>query len=68
MKKIIALALSLVMVLGTVCVFAEDTAKTEMGMLNVGKAFRIQSTMPEGYAYMPVSSTDLNMVGILSAG
>ena len=68
MKKIIALALGLVMVLGAVCVFAEDAAKTEMGMLNVGKAFRIQSTMPEGYVYMPVSSTDLNMVGILSAG
>ena len=68
MKKIIALALGLVMVLCAVSVFAEDAAKTEMGILSVGKAFRIQSTMPEGYAYMPVSSTDLNMVGILSAG
>ena len=38
MKKIIALALGLVMVLCAVSVFAEDAAKTEMGMLNVGKA------------------------------
>ena len=68
MKKILALALSLIMILCAACVFAEDTAKTEMGMLNVGKAFRIQSTMPEGYAYIPETSTGLNMTGTLSAG
>ena len=68
MKKITALALSLILILCAVCVFAEDAGKTEMGILNVGKAFRIQSTMPEGYAYFPVSGTDLNMVGLLSAG
>ena len=68
MKKTLALALSLIMILCAACVFAEDAAKTEMGMLNVGKAFRIQSTMPEGYAYIPETSTDLNMIGTLSAG
>ena len=68
MKKITALALSLIMILCAVCAFAEVAEKTEMGILNVGKAFRIQSTMPEGYAYMPVTSADLNMVGMLSAG
>ena len=67
MKKILALALSLIMILCASCVFAE-AAKTEMGILNVGKAFRIQSTMPEGYAYIPETSTDLNMIGTLSAG
>lgn len=68
MKKITALALSLIIILCAVCAFAEDADKTEMGILNVGKAFRIQSTMPEGYTYLPVSSTDLNMFGLLSAG
>ena len=68
MKKISALALSLIMILCAVCVFAEDAEKTEMGILNVGKAFRIQSAMPEGYTYMPVTSTELNMVGFLTAG
>ena len=51
MKKITALVLSLIMILCAVCAFAEDTGKTEMGILNVGKAFRIQSRMPEGYTY-----------------
>ena len=68
MKKITALALSLIMILCAVSALAEVAEKTEMGILNVGKAFRIQSNMPEGYEYMPVTSTDLNMVGILSAG
>lgn len=68
MKKITALTLSLIIILCAACAFAEDTAKTEMGILNVGKAFRIQSRMPEGYTYLPILSTDLNMVGLLSAG
>ena len=68
MKKITALALSLIMILCAVCAFAEDTGKTEMGTLKVGEAFSIQSRMPEGYTYMPVKATELNMVGILSAG
>ena len=68
MKKIIALLLSLVMILCAGCVLAEDAEKTEMGTLDVGKAFRIQSRIPEGYTYMPVVGTTLNIVGILSAG
>ncbi|MBR2659852.1 MAG: hypothetical protein IKH81_01435 [Clostridia bacterium] len=68
MKKFTALALSLIMILCAVCAFAEDTGKTEMGTLKVGEAFSIQSRMPEGYTYMPVKATELNMVGILSAG
>ena len=68
MKKITALALSLIMILCAVCAFAEETEKTEIGTLKVGEAFSIQSKMPEGYTYMPVTATELNMVGILSAG
>ena len=69
MKKITALALSLIMILCAVCAFAEETAKTEIGTLKVGEAFSIRSALPEGYTYMPVGTpTELNMVGILSAG
>jgi len=68
MKKITALALSLIMILCAVCTFAEETGKTEIGTLKVGEAFSIQSILPEGYTYMPLTGTALNMVGILSAG
>ena len=68
MKKITALALSLIMILCAVCALAEDTGKTEIGTLKVGEAFSIRSRLPEGYAYMPVTATELNIVGILSAG
>jgi len=68
MKRITALALSLIMILCAVCALAEETGKTEIGTLKVGEAFSIQSRMPEGYAYMPVRTAELNMVGILSAG
>ena len=68
MKRITALALSLIMILCAICAFAEETGKTEIGTLKVGEAFSIRSRMPEGYTYMPVTTTELNMVGILSAG
>ena len=68
MKRITAMALSLIMILCAVCVLAEDAGKTEIGTLKVGEAFSIQGKMPEGYTYMPVTATELNMVGILSAG
>ena len=68
MKRITALALSLIMILCAVCAFAEGTDKTEIGTLRVGEAFSIRSKMPEGYAYMPIRAGELNMVGILSAG
>ncbi len=68
MKKIIALLLGLVMILCAGCVSAEDTGKTEIGTLDVGRAFRIRSRIPEGYTYMPIVETALNMVGMLSAG
>ena len=68
MKRITALALSLMMVLCAVCVFAEGTEKTEIGTLKMGEAFKIQSRVPEGYTFMTITATELNLVGILSAG
>ena len=68
MKKTIAMALALIMILCAACAFAEDADKAELGTLNVGEAFSIRSTLPEGYSYIPGTSTELNMAGILSAG
>ena len=69
MKKIIALALALALVLCATAVLAEETAeKTRLGSLNVGEAFTIQSKVPESYTFKPLVSTELNMIGELSAG
>lgn len=68
MKRITALALSLIMILCAICAVAEETGKTEIGTLKVGEAFSVRSKLPEGYAYKPVTATELNIVGILSAG
>ena len=68
MKKIIALALSLIMILGAVCALGEAADKSELGTLNVGKVFKIQSKVPEGYTYTPITKTELNLVGQLTAG
>ncbi len=68
MKKTIAMALALIMIMCAACAFAEDADKAELGTLNVGEAFSIRSTLPEGYSYIPGTSTELNMAGILSAG
>ena len=68
MKKITALALSLIMILCAVCALAESDDKAELGSLNVGQAFIIKSKLPEGYSYAPFEKTELNIIGLLSAG
>ena len=69
MKKIIALALSLMMILCATGVLAEETAeKSEIGTLKVGQAFKLQSRLPEGYTFMPITKNELNLIGVLSAG
>ncbi len=69
MKKIIALALSLMLILCTASVLADETAeKTRLGTLKVGEAFIIQSKVPENYTFSKVISNDLNLVGLLSGG
>ena len=69
MKKIIALALSLMLILCTAAALADETAeKTRLGTLKVGEAFIIQSKVPENYTFSGVVSSDLNLVGLLSGG
>ena len=52
MKKIMAIVLSMILLLGcaaAVAENAENAEKTELGSVNVNGAYRIQGTIPEGY-------------------
>ena len=69
MKKMIALALSLIMILCAAGALAEGTAeKSELGTLKVGEAFTIKSRIPENYTFNTITSTELNLVGVLAGG
>ena len=63
MKKIIALALSLMLILCAAAAPAEG--KTELGAV---EAFKIQSIIPEGYTYSEITSTGVNLTGLLTGG
>ena len=69
MKKIIALALCLALLLCAAAVQADETeVKTRLGSLKVGEEFTIQSKVPENYIFSLVTSTERNLVGILTGG
>ena len=61
MKRIIALALSLMLIMCVTAGLAEE--KTELGSV---EAFSIQSIIPEGYTYSLITSSGLNLIGVLS--
>ena len=63
MKKIIALALCLMLALCAVSAVAEENTaeKTHLGTLEVGEAFRIQGKVPDNYTFNLITSNELNM-------
>ena len=61
MKRIIALALSLMLILCATAGLAEE--KTELGSV---EAFSIRSIIPEGYTYSLITSSGLNLIGVLA--
>ncbi len=63
MKRIIVLAMSLMLILGVSAGLADE--KTELGSV---EAFSIRSIIPEGYTFSLITSNGLNLVGILSGG
>ncbi len=66
MKRIIALALSLMLILSAAAVLADEAAeKTELGAL---EAFSIRSVIPEGYSFSLMVSTGQTLVGLLGGG
>ena len=66
MKKIFALALSLMLILGATAVLADEAA--EKAELGATETFAIRSIIPEGYTYSEVTSSGLNLVGLLAGG
>ena len=49
MKKIIALVLALALTLGCFAALAEENTKTQLGVVDMTGAFKLQCTLPEGY-------------------
>ena len=70
MKKIIALALCLMLALCAVSAVAEENTdeKTHLGTLEVGEAFRIQGKVPDNYTFNLITSNELNLIGVLAGG
>ena len=49
MKKIVALVLALALTLGCCAAQAEASAKTDLGIIDMAGAFKLQCDLPEGY-------------------
>ena len=54
MKKIIAILLSVMLLLGCGAAAAEKTGKTTIGTISINGAFTLQCGLPEGYQVKPV--------------
>ena len=65
MKKIIAVILSLVMLLGTAPVLAEAGEKTTIGTVSINGAFTLQCGLPEGYHPIPTSVTPDQVTAVI---
>ena len=63
MKKILMIALSLIMILGVAAASGENA---EITTLKVNEAFEIRSKLPEGYSYQTLKEEDLYIIGMLT--
>ena len=54
MKKILAILLSVVLLLGCAAATAEETGKTTIGTISINGAFTLQCGLPEGYQVKPI--------------
>ncbi len=67
MKKIIAMILSVMMLLGCAAATAEDAGKTTLGTISINGAFTLQCGMPEGYKVTPVIADQDQVIAMLSS-
>ena len=67
MKKIMAIVLSMILLLGCAAAAAENTEKTELGSVNVNGAYRIQGTIPEGYRLSILEQSSTAIVCMLAS-
>ena len=67
MKKIIAMILSVMMLLGCAAATAEDAGKTTLGTISINGAFTLQCGLPEGYKVTPVTADQDQVIAMLSS-
>ena len=65
MKKIIAILLSMMLLLGCGAAIAEETAKTTIGTISINGAFTLQCGLPEGYQVKPILLNQDHVIAVL---
>ena len=64
MKKALAILLCLVMLLGCAAALAEAPEKLYLATVNMNGAFNLQCSLPEGYEFQEVESTDATYIAV----
>ncbi len=67
MKKIIAAALSLILLLSCCAALAETAEKTQLGTISMNGEFKLQCSLPEDYRLMITKKNDLFLSAVLSS-
>ena len=65
MKKIIAILLSMMLLLGCGAAMAEETGKTTIGTISINGAFTLQCGLPEGYQVKPILLNQDHVIAVL---
>ena len=68
MKKIFALVLALALVLGCCAALAEEPAKTQLGIVDMTGAFKLQCNLPEGYEISIEEQDNEGLTAKISSG
>ena len=67
MKKTLAFLLGLILLLGCTAAVAETAEKTYLATVDMNGAFKLQCSMPEGYAVHEIESTDSVYIALITA-
>ena len=67
MEKMFAILLCLALLLGCAAAMAETAEKTHLAKVNMGGAFELKCTLPEGYEIKELESTDSSYLALFMA-
>ncbi len=67
MKKIIAAALSMILLLSCCAALAETAEKTQLGTISMNGEFKLECNLPEDYRLMITKKNDLFLSAVLSS-
>ena len=67
MKKIIAIVLSIMLLLGCAAATAEENGKTTIGTISINGAFTLQCGLPEGYQVKPILLNRDHVIAMISS-